>query len=57
MKDMKIFLKKKDKRQKRSNKNIKILLKKKKKNVVSIIRYVSRSYVSIEEIIIKHLEK
>ena len=54
---MKIFLKKKDKRQKRPNKNIKILLKKKKKNVVSIIRYVSRSYVSIEEIIIKHLEK
>ena len=42
----------KDKRQKRPEKDIKILLKKKKKKGVSIIRNVSKIYLSIEEIII-----
>ena len=49
MKDIKILLKKKKtKGKKRPEKDIKILLKKKK----SIIKNVSRSYPSIEEIII-----
>ena len=41
----------KDKRQKKPQKDIKILLKKKKEKIISIIRNVSESY-SIEEIII-----
>ena len=36
-------------------KNIKILLKKKKKKGVSIIKNVSESYLSIEEITIQHI--
>ena len=42
----------KDKGKKRLEKDVKILLKKKKKKGVSIIRNVSRSYLNIEEIII-----
>ena len=49
MKD--IFLIKKISK-KRPKKYIKVLLKKKKKNGISTIRNVSRSYLSIEEIII-----
>ena len=53
VKDIKIFLKKKKTKGKtRLEKNIKILLKKKKKKGVSIIKIISRSYLSIEEIII-----
>ena len=53
MKDIKIFLKKKKiKGEKRLEKGIKILQKKKKKNGVSIIRNVRRTYLTIEEIII-----
>ena len=53
VKDIKIFLKKKNtKGEKRPEKEIKCLLKKKKKKGVSIIRNVSKSYLSIEEIII-----
>ena len=59
---MKIFLKKKKtKREKKLEKYIKILLKKKKKEGISIIRSVSKSCrrnyrieLSIEEIIITH---
>ena len=52
VKYIKIFLKKKkSKSQKMHEKDIKILLKRKKKGV-SIIRNVSRSYLSTEEIII-----
>ena len=53
MKDVKIFLKKK--KTKSANmveKDIKILLKKKKKKGVSIINNVSKSYLSIEGIIV-----
>ena len=53
VKDLKIFRKKKKtKGKKRPEKDIKILLKKKKKKGASIIRNVSRSYLSIEKIII-----
>ena len=53
VKDIKIFLKnKKIKDKKMPEKYIKILLKKKKKKGINIIRNVSRSYLSIEEIII-----
>ena len=48
-------MKKKTKDKKRPEKDIKILLKKKKG--VSIIRNVRRSYLSIEEIIIEHIRK
>ena len=51
--DIKIFLKKK--KTKSANmleKGIKSLLKKKKKKGVSIIKNVSKSYLSVEEIII-----
>ena len=59
---MKIFLKKKKtKREKKLEKYIKILLRKKKKKGISIIRSVSKSCrrnyrieLSIEEIIITH---
>ena len=52
-KDIKIFLKKKKiKGGKRLEKDIKILLKKKKKKGISIINNISRSCLSIEEIII-----
>ena len=44
--------KEKEERRKRPEKDIKILLKKEKKKVVSIIKNVKRSYLSIEEIII-----
>ena len=53
MKDIKIFLKKKKtKGKERSDKDIRTLLKKKKKKGISIIRNLSKSYLSIEEIII-----
>ena len=53
MKDIKIFLKKKKvKHEKKLEKDIKILLKKKKKKGISIINNISRSCLSIEEIII-----
>ena len=53
LKDVKIFLKKKKTKDKRRlEKDIKILLKKEKKKSVSIIRSKSRSYLSMEEIII-----
>ena len=56
MRNIKFFLKKKKtKDKKRPEKDIKILLKKKKG--VSIIRNVRRSYLSIEEIIIEHIRK
>ena len=56
MKDSKIFLKKKNtKGEKRPEKDIKILLKKKKK-CISITRNVSRSYLIIEEIFIWHIK-
>ena len=45
----------KDKRQKKLKKDIKILLKKKKKGT-SIIRNVSKSYLSIEEIKSYHIK-
>ena len=46
------FLKKKNKKgKKRPEKDIKILLKRKKKKGVSIIKNVSRSYLNIEEVI------
>ena len=46
------FLKKKNKKgEKRPEKDIKILLKRKKKKGVSIIKNVSRSYLNIEEVI------
>ena len=52
-KGTKIFLmKKKTKSPNMLKKDIKILLKKKKKKGVTIIRNVSKSYLSIEEIII-----
>ena len=52
-KDTKIFLKKKKRKGGKSfEKYIKILLKKKIKIVVSIIRNVTKNYLSIEEIII-----
>ena len=50
-KDIKIFLKKKTKSEKRPGKDVKILLKKKKKIGISIIKNISRSYLSIEKII------
>ena len=50
-----LFEEEKNKRQKKAEKDIKILLKKKKG--VSIIRNVRRSYLSIEEIIIEHIRK
>ena len=53
VKDIKIYLKKKKtKAKKRPEKDIKILLKKKAKKGISITGNVSRSYLSIEEIII-----
>ena len=53
VKDIKIFLKKKKtRREKKPEKGIKILLMKKKKKSISIIRNVSKIYLSIEEIII-----
>ena len=53
MKDIKIFLKKKNiKGKKRLEKNIRRLLKKKKKKDINIIWNVRRSYLTIEEIII-----
>ena len=53
VKYIKIFLqKKRAKGEKSPKKDIKILLKKKKKKGVSIIRNLSKSYLSIEEIII-----
>ena len=58
MKDTKIFLKKKKtKGEKRLEKDIKILLKKKKEKGVSIIRNVSRSYLRIEEQLLKKATK
>ena len=42
----------KDKRRKKARERYKIFLKKKKKKGISIIRDESRSYLSIEEIII-----
>ena len=52
-KDIKIFLKKKKtKSKKRPEKDIRILLKKKKKKGVRTIRNISRSYLSIEKIIL-----
>ena len=53
VKDIKIFLKKKKTRgEKRPEKDIKILLTKKKKKGASIISKVTRSYMTIQEIII-----
>ena len=53
VKDIKIFLqKKKTRREKKPEKGIKILMMKKKKKSISIIRNVSKIYLSIEEIII-----
>ena len=53
VKDIKIFLKKKKTRgEKRPEKDIKILLTKKKKKGASIISNVTRSYMTIQEIII-----
>ena len=53
VKDIKIFLKKKMTRgEKRPEKDIKILLTKKKKKGASIISNVTRSYMTIQEIII-----
>ena len=53
VKDIKIFLKKKKTRgEKRPEKAIKILLTKKKKKGASIISNVTRSYMTIQEIII-----
>ena len=49
VKDIKIFLKK-TKGKERPEKDIKILMKNKKKKGITIIRNVSRSYLSIEEI-------
>ena len=52
-KDIKVFLKKKKTiNKKRPKKGVKILLKKEKKKGISIIKKKSRSYLSIEEIII-----
>ena len=51
VKDIKIFLQKKKTRREKKR-DIKILLMKKKKKGVSIIRNVSKIYLSIEEIII-----
>ena len=42
--------------EKKHLKDIKMFLKKKKKKGASIIRNVSRSYLSIENIIIYHIE-
>ena len=51
--NIKILLKKKKRKgEKRPEEDMKILLKKKKKKDISIIRNLSRSYLSIEEIII-----
>ena len=53
VKDIKIFLKKKKTRgEKRPEKDIKILLTRKKKKGASIISNVTRSYMTIQEIII-----
>ena len=53
VKDIKIFLKKKKTRgEKRPEKDIKILLTKKKKKGASIISNVTRSCMTIQEIII-----
>ena len=57
VKKIKIFLKKKKiKGKQRFDKNINILLKKLKEKAVSIIKNVNGSYLSIEEIIIYHIE-
>ena len=51
VKDIKIILKKsKTKGKERPEKDIKVLLKNKEKKGITIIRNVSRSYLSIEEI-------
>ena len=53
MKDIKIFLKKKKKKEKKMpEQDIKMLLKNKKKKGLSITKNVSRSYLCIEEIVI-----
>ena len=57
MKDIKILLKKKKKKDEKSpDKDIKILLKKKNKKDVNFIKSVNRSCLSIEEIIIQHIK-
>ena len=53
VKDVKIFLKKKKIKGKKSlQKDIKILLKKKKKKYIIIIKNVKKSYLTIAEIMI-----
>ena len=52
MKNIKIYQRKKKTKGKKSLRKISKLLKRKKKKCVSIIRNVSRSYLSMEEIII-----
>ena len=57
VKDIEIFQKKKKKKgEKKPEIKTKILLKKIKTKIVSIIRNVSRSYLSIEEVIIQHIK-
>ena len=53
MKDIKIFLKKKKtKYEKRLEKDIELLVKKKEEKDINVIWNVKRSYLAIEEIII-----